>query len=85
VPRAESYTVAEVAERYAVTVGTVLAWVKGGELRGINVSRSARSKKPRYRVSAEALAAFESARTPTPPAPATRRRRRDGYVPQFYT
>jgi hypothetical protein len=85
VPRAESsYSIAEVAAKYAVTVATVLAWVKGGELVGINVSRSAKSRKPRYRITAAALAAFEAARTPTPPAPTTRRKRGGGYVPTFY-
>lgn len=79
------YTVADVAGRLGVTAATVLAWIAAGELQAFNVGRKPRAKKPRWRVSAEALAAFESARSATPTAPPARRRRRrpDDVVP-FY-
>jgi transposase len=85
VPRAETYTVAEVAARYRVRIATVATWIRAGELKAVNVSRSARSKKPRFRISNEALAAFEAARTPTA-APVQKRARRPkrGGVVEFY-
>lgn len=67
-------TVAEVAERYSVDPHTVLLWIKRGELRAIDVSRN-RGGKPRWRISAEALATFELCRTANPPPPKARRRR----------
>jgi excisionase family DNA binding protein len=72
-----SFSVRQVAERYGVSVHTVLAWItKTGELRAVNVGRSPAGKKPRWRVTEQALAAFEARRTPTPTAPRARRQRR---------
>ena len=70
-------TVEEVAQRYAVGPKTVRQWIDAGELRAVNCGRRLGSRKPRFRVTPEALAAFELLRMPTPPPPQTRRRRRD--------
>lgn len=64
-------TPAQVADRYSVGVGRVIDWIKRGELRGVNVSSSLRSRKPQYRIPVEAVETFEQART-TRPRPATR-------------
>ena len=77
-------TVREVAERYAVTEHGVLAWIRSGELRAINCGRRPGAKKPRWRVTADALAAFELLRTPSPPPPRTRRRNQIGDAIAFY-
>jgi excisionase family DNA binding protein len=77
-------TVHGVAERYGVGEHTVLAWIRTGELRAINCGRRPGSKKPRWRITAEALAAFELMRTPSPPPPAVRRRRQHAEVISFY-
>ena len=80
-----AHTVREVAERYAVTGHTVLRWINSGELRAINVGRLPGSKKPRWRVTQEALEVFEIGRMPSPPTPRTRRRRAaDNDVVEFY-
>jgi excisionase family DNA binding protein len=55
-------SVKELAGRFAVTTHTVLSWIARGELHAINVGRHPASKRPRWRVTQEALAAFESAR-----------------------
>lgn len=68
--------VADVAVRYAVTEQTVLTWIHAGELRAVNVGRRPGAKKPRWRVTDDALRAFESARAATPAPPPTPRRRR---------
>ena len=66
-------TVEAIAERYTVSAGTVLGWIKTGQLKAVNVGRAPGSKRPRWRVSAAALAAFEEARTPAPAARPARR------------
>lgn len=76
-------SVRDIAERYAVSQHTILGWIRAGELRAIDVSRTL-GGRPRWRVSEDALAAFEALRTPTP-APATKRRRRQtNQVIAFY-
>jgi excisionase family DNA binding protein len=78
------YTVQEIHRRYGVTVQTVLGWIHSGELRAVNVGRRPGAKKPRWRITQEALDAFEQARTPTPPPPRGRRRKRPADVVEFY-
>ncbi|HJZ56251.1 MAG TPA: helix-turn-helix domain-containing protein [Gemmataceae bacterium] len=82
---AESYTVAHIAERYGVSSHTVLAWIDTGELQAVNVARSPRARRPTWRVTAEALAAFEALRSggPVPPRASRRRRQPDGVI-EFY-
>lgn len=81
-----TFSVDEVAQRYAVSKGTVITWVRNGELKAVNISRSRNSKKPRYRITQAAIDAFEAARMPTPPAPRTSRRRsQSSDVVEFYT
>ena len=81
-----SLPVAEVAERFGVSAETVTGWIRAGELRAVNVSRSRTSKKPRWRVSALAIEAFEASRTatPEPTAPKTRRKKPTDGVIEFY-
>lgn len=67
-------TVLALAERYAVSQHTVLQWIRTGELRAVDVSRRL-GGRPRWRITPDAMAAFELLRTPTP-APATKRRQR---------
>lgn len=76
--------VKELCERFAVGEHTILGWIKSGELRAINVGRRPGSKKPRWRVTAEALATFELVRTHNSPPPRTRRRKHSTEVIQFF-
>jgi excisionase family DNA binding protein len=77
-------SVKELCERYGVNEHTVLGWIRSGELRAINVGRRQGTKKPRWRITPEALVAFELLRTPTPPIPRTRRRKQAGEVIDFH-
>jgi transposase len=54
----EPLTVAQVARRRKVSPATVRAWIDRGELEATVESRAPDSKRPRHRVSEEALAAF---------------------------
>jgi excisionase family DNA binding protein len=80
-----TFTVAELAERLRVNEHAILSWIRSGELRAMNVGRSPGGKKPRWRISTEALEDFEIRRTPTPTPPkAKARRRRDASVTQYF-
>ena len=79
-----TYSVQDVCKRYCVGVHTVLRWIANGELRAVNVGRNLSAKKPRWRVTQEALEAFELLRTPLPPAPKTRRRKQAAGALEFY-
>lgn len=84
-PKTVTHTVADVGKRYGVGTGTVLGWIRAGELAAVNVGRSARSMKPRWRITHAALAAFEAARTATTPTPRVARRAKTvGEVVRFY-
>jgi excisionase family DNA binding protein len=77
------YTVQDLCERYGVTGHTVLAWIRSGELRAVNVGRRLGAGKPRWRITQEALTEFELLRTPTAPAPKVRRKRQPEVI-EFY-
>lgn len=79
-----TYGIPDVCERYGVSEGTVLSWIHAGELRAINVGRTPGARKPRWRVTAQALEDFEAARSAVPPAPRQRRRRQRDDVIEFY-
>jgi len=79
-----TFAVRDVCERYEVSEHTVLSWIRAGELRAVNVGRRSGAKKPRWRITQEALEAFEQLRTPTPPPPRTRRKKRPAEVIEFY-
>jgi hypothetical protein len=77
------FTVQDIQMRYAVTTHTVLGWIRSGELKAVNVGRRPGARKPRWRISQEALNAFELLRTPTPPMPRIRRRRQAAETLEF--
>jgi hypothetical protein len=79
-----TFSVRDVTERYGVSEHTVLGWIKTGELKAMNVGRRLGAKKPRWRITQAALAAFELSRTPTPSLPRSRRRKRPAEVIEFY-
>lgn len=70
-----TYDVKDVADRYNVTQPTVLVWIHNGELEALNVGVEPGKKKPRWRITEKALAAFEKSRTVNPSASTPRRRR----------
>jgi len=76
-------SVREVCGRFNVREHLVLAWIRSGELRALDVSRT-RGGKPRWRITPEALAEFELRRTAEPPPKRTRRRRKQLDVIEFY-
>ena len=82
---ANTLTVAEVATRYGTTPHTVGAWIRSGELRAVNVSRSRTAKRPTWRIPPTAIEAFEAARAPQQqPAVKARKRKTNAEVIAFY-
>ena len=79
-----THAVKDLCERYGVSEHTVLGWIRSGELRAVNVGRHLDTKKPRWRITQEALETFELARTASAPPPRTRRRKQPAGVIEFY-
>jgi excisionase family DNA binding protein len=79
-----TFSIKNIRERFGVSEHTVLTWIHTGELRAVNVGRKAGAKKPRWRITQEALEAFEVLRTPTPVPPRVRRRKRPAGIIEFY-
>jgi len=68
------------AQRWGCKPSTILTMLRRGELRGFTLGRGRR--RPRWRISPEAVAAYEAGR---PPAPAkTRRRKKDSDLIEFF-
>jgi excisionase family DNA binding protein len=79
-----TYSIRQIAERFAVGQHTVLAWIRSGELAAVNVGRQP-GGKPHWRITSEALLAFELLRSAQPiePQPRRRRKRQDDAI-AFY-
>jgi transposase len=80
------HTLRECAAMLRISESTVSALIQRGKLRGVNASLSDKSKKPRWRISDEALAAFVESRQSGPSQAPTKdkRRRKSTDVIQFY-
>ena len=73
----------ELARRYGVKPDKILAWIRSGELRAINLVERP-GGRPRWKISEADLLIFEQRRAATGPAPRTRRRRKDPAVIEFF-
>jgi len=69
-------TLSQIAASRQVKQQFLSAEIRAGRLRAVDVSSNPGSGRPRWRISPEALAAWEASRTCSPPEPRTRRRRR---------
>lgn len=80
-----TYTIRDICDRFGVHEQTVLSWINvTKELKAINVGVAPGKKKPRWRITEAALAAFEESRATTPPPPPQRRRRKNASDINFY-
>ena len=82
---ARALTPPEVADYFGISPDKVLAWIRNGELRAINVATKL-GGRPRYRVTPGDLAAFEASRAAVPQSRPVRKRRRksDNNVIEFF-
>ena len=73
----------QVARRYGVKAERVIGWIRSGELRAINLS-SKGSRRPRFRIDPEDLRVFELKRSVTPAKKASRPRRKQAGVAEYF-
>ena len=79
-----TFSIQEVSEQFRVSKQTVLGWIAAGELGAINVARTP-GGRPRWRITPDAVRAFEMLREAQPPIPApSKRRKRSAGVVEFY-
>ena len=71
----------ELAARLRVKAETVHKWIRGGELRAVNVARR-EATRPRYRIPLDAIIQFENARAAVqePTKPVRRQRKSQANV-----
>jgi hypothetical protein len=81
-PPAAGLTVADVAKRYRVSPDKVRRWIDRGELLAVNTAE-ALCGKPRYVITAEALAEFERRRSTAPP-PKPKRRKKSPVMMDYF-
>lgn len=80
----KTFRVSDLTARFGVAEHTILQWIRSGELRAINAARRP-GTRPSWRISEEALAAFEAARSSQPEPPQKKRRKKaTAGVQQFY-
>jgi hypothetical protein len=77
------FSPADVADRYGCDIHKILAWLRSGELRGIDVS-ARRGTKPRWRIDPADLAAFEASRACAKAPEPTKRRRKLENVTEYF-
>jgi hypothetical protein len=68
----EVFTPPQLAKRYRVSCDKIVRWILAGELAAMNLATTT-SGRPRYRITAEALAAFEARRAVLSPPPRRKR------------
>jgi hypothetical protein len=71
-----TYSPADIAKSRGCKTDKILALIKSGKLIAINWATSDKAKKPRWRITAEALEAFERSRSTMPASPPVVRRTR---------
>ena len=80
-----TYEVKDLMARFNVTQTTILCWISSGELKAINVGRKPGLKKPRWRITEQALEDFELSRqTISPQSKRKRSRKQDAETIEFY-
>lgn len=73
-----------IADRLAVNVDKVHAWLRRGELRGYDVSEKPGMGRPRWRIDPSDLQAFLDRRAAIVKPPAIRKKKKKAEVIQFY-
>jgi transposase len=78
-------SVKQLREHFGVGEGTILAWIRSGQLRAMDVARHQGGGRPKWRATESAVAAFEELRQISPtPDPVRRGRKSNDGVVEFY-
>ncbi len=78
-----TYTVGEVAAELRVSTWSVKSWISSGQLRAFSASAQPGSRKPRWRIAGDDLAAFRLSRSNMPPTPARKKPNLDNVIKFF--
>jgi hypothetical protein len=78
------FTPPELAKELRVDAHFVLDRIRDGELAAVNVASDPHGRRPRWRISDEALQVFLARRAATPPTIPARRRRQPDEIIQFF-
>lgn len=82
-PGLTGYTVADLARRWRIGEDKVRAFLRRGELIGVNLAANL-SARPQWRITPESVELFERRRTSAPPPrPPRRKRQPPGWVDYF--
>lgn len=81
-PALRAFTVAQLADRWAIKPHVVLALIAAGELKAINVAAPG-AKRPHWRIMPGALEDFELRRQAMPDEPAPARRKKKAVAPSL--
>lgn len=79
------WTPPKLAKRYGISVDKVIRWILAGELSAMNLATTT-SGRPRYKITQEAVEAFEARRAILTPPPRIHRKKRQfpaGFVRHF--
>jgi hypothetical protein len=76
------YSIADLCLRWRVGADKIHGFLRRGELVGVNVATNL-SSRPQWRISPEAVAAFEARRTSAPTPKPPRRQRRSSMIDFF--
>lgn len=83
-PLRQKVTPPMLAKLWGISSDKILHWIRTGELQAVNVATD-RSSRPRYLIDAQAIKAFEAARSIQPVRTTSRRKRiqDNGVIPFF--
>jgi len=73
----------ELAAQWGVDTHKVLAWIRSGELRAVNLAARI-GGRPRYKIDLADVAVFEARRAAGPQPKAARRRRQPEGITQYF-
>lgn len=79
------FTTVEVAKSLKVDANKVRQWIRNGELRGVEVTKTRTKRLPKIRILAADLEAFLARRSIKPAPPRAARRARQAGVREFYS
>jgi hypothetical protein len=82
----QKYTPPQLARLWGCATETILAHIRSGELRAVDVVTPGHSRRPRYKIDVADIAIFEQRREvrPAPTKPRRVRKRRDDGITGYY-
>ncbi len=82
----QKLTPPQLGKMWGISPDKIVAWIRSGELKAIDVSLNRGSVRPRYLIDRRDIESFELSRAVVPPSPKAkrRRRRRDPAIREYF-